>query len=111
LKLSLETIPERSEALSLSGHGGLVTYLHKVLIALTKLCREVCHYYAFAETPCETPAYFAADQVLTIARAGVAAGCREALFALGDQPQRRYLHKCQDLDVVVFARAAVAHGL
>ena len=36
---------------------------------------------------------------------------REALFALGDQPQRRYLHKCQDLDVVVFARAAVAHGL
>src|SRR5262245_23130175 len=31
-----------------------------------------------------------ADEVLDIARAGAEAGCREALFTLGDKPERRY---------------------
>ena len=31
-----------------------------------------------------------ADEVLDVARAGAAAGCREALFTLGDKPERRY---------------------
>ena len=30
------------------------------------------------------------EEVLAIARAGEAAGCREALFTLGDQPETRY---------------------
>jgi 7,8-didemethyl-8-hydroxy-5-deazariboflavin synthase CofG subunit len=30
------------------------------------------------------------DDVLTIARAGAAAGCHEALFSLGDKPERRH---------------------
>ena len=30
------------------------------------------------------------DEVLAIARAGAAAGCREALFTLGDKPELRY---------------------
>ena len=89
-QLPLETLLQRSESLTLSGHGGLVTYSRKVFIPLTKLCRDVCHYCVFAETPRETRAYLTAEQVLAIARAGVAAGCREALFTLGDQPERRY---------------------
>jgi FO synthase len=31
-----------------------------------------------------------ADEVLDVARAGAAAGCREALFTLGDKPELRY---------------------
>jgi FO synthase len=31
-----------------------------------------------------------ADEVLAIAQAGAEAGCREALFTLGDKPERRY---------------------
>ena len=30
------------------------------------------------------------DEALAIARAGVAAGCREALFTLGDKPELRH---------------------
>jgi FO synthase len=73
------------------GHGALVTYSPKVFIPLTKLCRDVCHYCTFAHPPRRGErAYLSEDEVLEVARAGVAAGCHEALFTLGDKPERRY---------------------
>ncbi len=69
----------------------VVTYSPKVFIPLTKLCRDVCHYCTFAGPPRRGErAYLTPDAVLEIARAGAAAGCREALFTLGDKPERRY---------------------
>jgi FO synthase len=69
----------------------LVTYSPKVFIPLTKLCRDVCHYCTFAAPPKRGErAYLTLDEVLDIARAGAAAGCREALFTLGDKPELRY---------------------
>jgi FO synthase len=51
----------------------------------------VCHYCTFAQPPRRGErAYLAIDEVLEIARAGEAAGCREALFTLGDKPELRY---------------------
>ena len=71
--------------------GRLVTYSPKVFIPLTKLCRDVCHYCTFAAPPKRGErAYLSADEVLAIARAGERAGCREALFTLGDKPELRY---------------------
>src|SRR3954452_9739585 len=71
--------------------GTLVTYSPKVFIPLTKLCRDVCHYCTFARPPRRGErAYMPLDEVLDIARAGAAAGCREALFPLGDKPELRY---------------------
>jgi FO synthase len=70
---------------------GLVTYSPKVFVPLTKLCRDVCHYCTFAAPPRRGErAYLLIDEVLEIARAGAAAGCREALFTLGDKPELRY---------------------
>src|SRR5271167_354381 len=78
-------------ALRDAGHGGLVSYSPKVFIPLTQLCRDVCHYCTFAHPPRPgEPAYLSAEQVLEIARAGARAGCREALFTLGDKPELRY---------------------
>ena len=72
-------------------HGRLVSYSRKVFIPLTKLCRDVCHYCTFAERPrAGRPAYLSPEAALTIARAGAAAGCTEALFTLGDKPELRY---------------------
>jgi FO synthase len=69
----------------------VVTYSPKVFIPLTKLCRDVCHYCTFARPPRRGErAYMSEDEVLAVARAGAAAGCREALFTLGDKPERRY---------------------
>ena len=80
-----------AERLTLGSFGPLVTYSRKVFIPLTKLCRDVCHYCTFATTPARVhSAYLSRDEVLAIARAGVAAGCREALFTLGDRPEARY---------------------
>ncbi|MEE4450885.1 5-amino-6-(D-ribitylamino)uracil--L-tyrosine 4-hydroxyphenyl transferase CofH [Novosphingobium resinovorum] len=68
-----------------------MTYSPKVFIPLTRLCADVCHYCTFATTPSRLEApYLSEDEVLEIARAGVAAGCKEALFTLGDAPERRY---------------------
>jgi FO synthase len=73
------------------GHGSLVTYSPKVFIPLTKLCRDVCGYCTFARPPRRGDrAYMSEEQVLEVARAGAAAGCREALFTLGDKPELRY---------------------
>jgi FO synthase len=71
--------------------GRLITYSPKVFIPLTKLCRDVCHYCTFAHPPRRGErAYLTLDEVLEIARAGARAGCREALFTLGDKPELRY---------------------
>ncbi len=71
--------------------GPLVTYSPKVFVPLTTLCRDVCGYCTFARPPRRGErAYLTEDEVLAIARAGAAAGCREALFTLGDKPELRY---------------------
>src|SRR2546421_10639363 len=71
--------------------GRLVTYSPKVFVPLTKLCRDVCGYCTFARPPRRGErAYMSGDEVLEVARAGAAAGCREALFTLGDKPELRY---------------------
>ncbi len=71
--------------------GPLVTYSPKVFVPLTTLCRDVCGYCTFARPPRRGErAFMTEDEVLAIARAGAAAGCREALFTLGDKPELRY---------------------
>ncbi|MDH5224642.1 MAG: bifunctional FO biosynthesis protein CofGH, partial [Actinomycetota bacterium] len=73
------------------GHGDVVTYSPKVFVPLTMLCRDHCHYCTFAKPPAKLEAPFLTpDEVVAIARAGAAAGCKEALFTLGDRPEDRY---------------------
>ena len=80
-----------AESLTLEGFGAAVTYSRKVFIPLTQLCRDVCHYCTFAKAPRRLAApYLTADQVRDIVRAGMRAGCKEALFTLGDKPELRY---------------------
>jgi FO synthase len=87
----LEDLCAEARALRDEAHGTLVTYSPKVFIPLTKLCRDVCHYCTFARPPRHGErAYMSIDDVLEVARAGAAVGCREALFTLGDKPELRY---------------------
>jgi FO synthase len=84
-----------------AGHGNLISYSRKVFVPLTRLCRDVCGYCTFAETPRDgVAAYLSADEVLAIARAGAAAGCHEALFTLGDKPELRYPSARRALDAL-----------
>jgi FO synthase len=81
----------RDAGLRDAGRPGVVTYSRKVFIPLTRLCRDRCHYCTFATAPHRLPAAFLEqDEVLAIARAGAAHGCKEALFTLGDRPEDRW---------------------
>ncbi len=83
--------------------GSLVTYSPKVFVPLTKLCRDVCHYCTFARPPRRGErAYLSLDEVLEMARAGERAGCREALFTLGDKPELRYRAAREELEALGF---------
>ena len=87
----LEPLMRAAEDLTVAGFGRNVTYSRKVFIPLTQLCRDVCHYCTFAKAPRQLASpYLSPEAVLDIARAGHAAGCKEALFTLGDQPELRY---------------------
>jgi FO synthase len=75
-------------ALRTEGHGRNVSYSRKVFIPLTRLCRNVCGYCTFVRGPKSVDhPYLLPEEVLEIARLGQEAGCREALFTLGDQPE------------------------
>ena len=81
-----------------------LTYSRKVFIPLTQLCRDVCRYCTFAKAPRRlASAYMSPDEVLDVARAGAGAGCKEALFTLGDKPELRYAAARQALAALGFA--------
>ena len=89
--MSLEELMDSAAELRNQGWGNRITYSRKVFIPLTELCRDVCHYCTYAKTPKRIEqAYLTPEQVLDIARAGKAQGCKEALFTLGDKPELRY---------------------
>lgn len=89
--IELASLLETAEALTLQGFGRNVTYSRKVFIPLTRLCRNTCGYCTFVELPeSGKSAYLSPDEVLAIARAGVDAGCKEALLTLGEKPELRH---------------------
>jgi FO synthase len=80
------------------GWGRTVTYSRKVFIPLTNLCRDHCRYCIFAVSPTSPAArMLIPGEVLTIARAGAAAGCKEALFSLGEKPEEVYERSRREL--------------
>jgi FO synthase len=89
----------RDNGLEAAGRPGVITYSRKVFIPLTRLCRDRCGYCTFATVPHRLESlYLEPDEVLAIARAGAALGCKEALFTLGDRPEDRWHQAKEWLD-------------
>jgi FO synthase len=85
----------RDAGLVAAGRPGVVTYSPKVFIAVTRLCRDRCHYCTFVESPGQLTRaghamFLSPDEILDIARQGAELGCLEALFTLGDRPEDRW---------------------
>src|SRR5467141_4362656 len=71
------------------GKGTVITFSKKVFIPLTTLCRDYCSYCTFRKDPGQPGAHFMTrEEVLALAERGRQAGCKEALFSLGDQPEK-----------------------
>jgi FO synthase len=65
--------------------GRSVSYPRKVFIPLTHLCRDYCSYCTFRADPqAGVQPYMMPDEVFAVAEAG----CKEALFSMGDQPDQ-----------------------
>ena len=71
------------------GKGDVVTVSKNIFIPLTNLCRNRCNYCTFAKQPDNPDVHnFELDEVATAVQGGVKTGCIEALFCLGDKPER-----------------------
>ncbi len=87
----LEPLLAAAHQVRLEGHGQRISYSPKAFLPLTQLCRDNCGYCTFAKPPRPgARAFMTEDEVLGVARAAAQAGCTEALFTLGDKPERRY---------------------
>jgi FO synthase len=88
---ALDEIMAAAAALRNETTGPRITYSKKVFIPLTKICRDACAYCTFAHPPRPGERIFMTiDEVLEVARAGQRFGCKEALFTLGDKPERKW---------------------
>jgi FO synthase len=85
--------------------GQFVGYSKKVFIPLTHLCRDYCGYCTFRSDPDgDSQLYMTPEEVLAVAEAGRRAGCKEALFSLGDQPESIFPEAKAALEKLGFER-------
>src|SRR2546422_3390572 len=85
----LQELLSAATELRAQGKGNVITYSKKVFIPLTTLCRDYCSYCTFRKDPGQPGAHFMTpDEVLELAERARQAGCKEALFSLGDQPEK-----------------------
>jgi FO synthase len=99
----LEPLLTAAYRLRLEGHGHRMSYSPKAFLPLTQLCRDNCGYCTFSKPPRPgARAFMTVDEILAVARAAAQAGCREALFTLGDKPERRYKVAREELRAMGF---------
>lgn len=85
--------------------GRTVSYSRKVFIPLTTLCRDYCGYCTFRKDPGESGAHFMTpEEVLVAAHAARRAWCKEALFSLGDQPEKIFVEARRFLEQQGYGR-------
>src|SRR5882762_2367768 len=105
LHAELDALLRTASALRDRGKGKTVSYSKKVFIPLTHLCRDYCGYCTFRADPGPgVAAYMSPDDVLAVTEAGARAGCKEALFSLGDQPEKLFPQARQALAKLGFTR-------
>jgi FO synthase len=85
----------RDDGLRRAGRPGVITYSKKVFLPITRLCQDRCHYCIFVDTPGGLAkhgitTFMEPDEIVSIAQVGAGMGCKEALFTLGDRPEKRW---------------------
>lgn len=74
-----------------SAWGRTLTFSPKVFLPLTNLCTNRCDYCSFRRSPGDDGAWtMSPKQVTEWAHRGRSQGCVEALFCLGDKPERGF---------------------
>ncbi|PSQ59671.1 7,8-didemethyl-8-hydroxy-5-deazariboflavin synthase subunit CofG, partial [Halobacteriales archaeon SW_7_71_33] len=66
-----------------------LSFARNVFVPLTTACRYTCTYCTYYDPPGEAE-LMAPEEVREVVRRGARAGCTEALFTFGDDPDDRY---------------------
>ena len=66
-----------------------LSFARNVFVPLTTACRYTCTYCTYFDPPGEA-SLLSPDEIRDIVRRGAEAGCTEALFTFGDDPDDRY---------------------
>jgi len=74
-----------------------LTFAKNVFVPLTTACRYTCTYCTYFDAPGEA-SLLSPEEVRDIVRRGADAGCTEALFTFGDDPDDRYTRIHEQLD-------------
>jgi FO synthase subunit 1 len=74
-----------------------LSYARNVFVPLTTACRYTCTYCTYYDPPGEA-ALVSPEEVREICERGADAGCTEALFTFGDDPDERYERIHERLD-------------
>ncbi|WP_396611688.1 7,8-didemethyl-8-hydroxy-5-deazariboflavin synthase subunit CofG [Haloferax sp. S1W] len=74
-----------------------VSFSRNVFVPLTTACRYTCTYCTYYDVPGQAT-LMSLDEVRDVVRMGADAGCTEALFTFGDEPDDRYTEIHRQLD-------------
>ena len=74
-----------------------LTFARNVFVPLTTACRYTCTYCTYYDVPGEA-SLLSPEEVRERCRVGADAGCTEALFTFGDDPDDRYVSIHRQLD-------------
>lgn len=88
----------RSAAARDESWGETLTFSPKVFLPLTNICRNRCSYCTFRRSPGEQGAYtMTSEDVRRVLTDAAANDCTEALFCLGDTPEKAFSAYRKDL--------------
>ena len=95
----LEAVLDAADESKRQAHGNTVSVSRNIFIPLTNLCRNRCGYCTFAKLPDSPEARtYTLEEVDEAVRGGIATGCIEALFCLGDKPEIAYRSYREELE-------------
>ena len=87
----IDALVRAASAVRDHAYGARLTFSPKVFLPLTNLCRNRCDYCSFRKSPGDAGAWTMTHrQVLDSLEAARASGCAEALFCLGDKPEKAF---------------------
>ncbi len=95
---NLQALTSVASIIRNNSKGKRITYSRKIFIPLTNICRNRCGYCGFRKEPNDKDAeIMKPSKVLSFAKYGSEANCTEALFTLGEKPEKKYPEVKQEL--------------
>jgi len=106
-EISTDELSEKAYIIKKETFGTTITFSPKVFIPLTTMCQDSCGYCTFVKSPKDGGTYLNFNEVDIIAKVGHENDCYEALFTLGDKPEKKWKEAKLQLNELGFS---TTHG-